>query len=184
MFATLSGLLLCQDLVLSSVTTETLPVSTSHVHGIAKSVTVALGVSSVLVSGLACGSGARAPLWPMLPSTDTRVVSVVLRVIVLRSTYNCASIRGHRTALITAWSPGLEHGAQQPQTDRVQLQYVVVAEWLEHGAQQLQSDRVQLQYVVVRTLSDPARTNKTRRQTLVGVDCVSAVVSESVSDLP
>ncbi len=91
MFATLSGLLLCQDLVLSSVTTETLPVSTSHVHGIAKSVTVALGVSSVLVSGLACGSGARAPLWPILPSTDTRVVSVVLRVIVLRSTHNSAT---------------------------------------------------------------------------------------------
>jgi hypothetical protein len=80
-----SGILLCQDLVLSSVTTETLPVSTSHVHGIAKSVTVALGVPSVMVSGLACGSGTRAPLWPILPSTDTRVVSVVLRVKVLRS---------------------------------------------------------------------------------------------------
>ena len=52
------------------------------------SVTVALGVSSVLVSGLACGSGTRAPLWPILPSTDIRVVSVVLRVIVLRSTHN------------------------------------------------------------------------------------------------
>ncbi len=51
-------------------------------------VTVALGVSSVMVSGLACGSGTRAPLWPILPSTDTRVVSVVLRVIVLRSTHN------------------------------------------------------------------------------------------------
>ena len=49
-------------------------------------VTVALGVSSVVVSGLACGSGTRAPLWPILPSTDTRVVSVVLRVNVLRST--------------------------------------------------------------------------------------------------
>jgi hypothetical protein len=84
-----SGILLCQDLVLSSVTTETLPVSTSHVHGIAKSVTVALGVPSVMVSGLACGSGTRAPLWPILPSTDTRVVSVVLRVNVLRSTHNC-----------------------------------------------------------------------------------------------
>ena len=33
-------------------------------------VTVALGVSSVMVSGLACGSGTRAPLWPILPSTD------------------------------------------------------------------------------------------------------------------
>ena len=83
-----SGILLCQDLVLSSVTTETLPVSTSHVHGIAKSVTVALGVPSVMVSGLACGSGMRVPLWPILPSTDTRVVSVVLRVKVLRSTHN------------------------------------------------------------------------------------------------
>ena len=51
-------------------------------------VTVALGVSSVMVSGLACGSGTRAPLWPILPSTDTRVVSVVLRVKVLRSTHN------------------------------------------------------------------------------------------------
>ena len=52
------------------------------------SVTVALGVSSVMVSGLACGSGTRAPLWPILPSTDTRVVSVAfkLRVKVLRST--------------------------------------------------------------------------------------------------
>ncbi len=48
-------------------------------------VTVALGVSSVMVSGLpvACGSGTRAPLWPLLPSTDTRVVSVALRVTVL-----------------------------------------------------------------------------------------------------
>ena len=52
------------------------------------SVTVALGVSSVLVSGLACGSGMRVPLWPTLPSTDTRVVSVALRVKVLRSTHN------------------------------------------------------------------------------------------------
>jgi hypothetical protein len=41
-----------------------------------------------MVSGRACGSGTRAPLWPILPSTDTRVVSVVLRVIVLRSTHN------------------------------------------------------------------------------------------------
>ena len=51
-------------------------------------VTVALGVPSVMVSGLASGSGTRAPLWPILPSTDTRVVSVVLRVSVLRSTHN------------------------------------------------------------------------------------------------
>ncbi len=51
-------------------------------------VTVALGVSSVMVSGLAGGSGMRAPLWPILPSTDTRAVSVVLRVKVLRSTHN------------------------------------------------------------------------------------------------
>ncbi len=28
-------------------------------------VTVALGVSSVMVSGLACGSGTRVPLWPI-----------------------------------------------------------------------------------------------------------------------
>ncbi len=41
-------------------------------------VTVALGVSSVMVSGLASGRCTRAPLWPLLPSTDTRVVSVVL----------------------------------------------------------------------------------------------------------
>ena len=68
-------------------------------------VTVALGVSSVMVSGLACGSGTRAPLWPILPSTDTRVVSVVLRVNVLRSTHNSedpelppkAPARGHFT---------------------------------------------------------------------------------------
>jgi hypothetical protein len=43
-------------------------------------VTVALGVSSVMVSGLAFGRRVRAPLWPILPSNDTRVVSVVLRV--------------------------------------------------------------------------------------------------------
>ncbi len=30
----------------------------------------------------------KAPLWPISPSTDTRVASVVLRVIVLRSTHN------------------------------------------------------------------------------------------------
>jgi hypothetical protein len=41
-----------------------------------------------MVSGLASGSGTRAPLWPILPSTDTSVVSVVLRVNVLRSTHN------------------------------------------------------------------------------------------------
>ena len=56
-------------------------------------VTVALGVSSVVVSGLACGSGTRAPLWPILPSTDTRVVSVVLRVKVLRSTHNSLKVQ-------------------------------------------------------------------------------------------
>ncbi len=49
------------------------------------SVTVALGVTSVIGSGLACGRCTRAPLWPLPPSTDTRlrVVSVVLRVKVL-----------------------------------------------------------------------------------------------------
>ncbi len=55
-------------------------------------VTVALpvGVSSVMVtvSGLASGRRTRAPHWPLLPSTDTRVVSVALRVSVLRSTHN------------------------------------------------------------------------------------------------
>ena len=53
-------------------------------------VTVALGVSSqaAMVSGLACGRCMRAPLWPISPSTDTRVASVVLRVKVLRSTHN------------------------------------------------------------------------------------------------
>ena len=56
-------------------------------------VTVALGVPSVMVSGLASGSGTRAPLWPILPSTDTRVVSVVLRVNVLRSTHNSITMK-------------------------------------------------------------------------------------------
>jgi hypothetical protein len=65
-------------------------------------VTVALGVSSVMVSGLACGSGTRAPLWPILPSTDTRVVSVVLRVKVLRSTHNffCSAPTTPKRALV------------------------------------------------------------------------------------
>ena len=40
------------------------------------SVTVALGVSSVMVSGLACGSGTRAPLWPILPSTGRHQSSI------------------------------------------------------------------------------------------------------------
>ena len=48
--------------------------------GVTLPVTVALGVSSVMVSGLASGRRVRAPLWPILPSTDSRVVSVVLRV--------------------------------------------------------------------------------------------------------
>jgi hypothetical protein len=52
------------------------------------SVTVALGVPSVIDSGLAYGRCTRAPLWPISPSTDTRVVSVVLRDKVLRSTHN------------------------------------------------------------------------------------------------
>ncbi len=62
------------------------------------SVTVALGVTSVIVSGLACGRctrvDTRAPLRlrPLSPGPsadrDTRVVSVVLRVKVLRSTHN------------------------------------------------------------------------------------------------
>ena len=43
-------------------------------------VTVALGVPSVIDSGLAYGRCTRAPLWPISPSTDTRVASVVLRV--------------------------------------------------------------------------------------------------------
>ncbi len=50
--------------------------------------TVALGVPSVIDSGLAYGRCTRAPLWPIFPSTDTRVASVVLRVKVLRSTHN------------------------------------------------------------------------------------------------
>jgi hypothetical protein len=78
-----SGILQCQDLVLSSLSCLPTSMGLSCVG-----VTVALGVSSVMVSGLACGSGTRAPLWPILPSTDTRVVSVVLRVRVLRSTHN------------------------------------------------------------------------------------------------
>ena len=61
-------------------------------------VTVALGVSSVVVSGLACGRCMRAPLGPISPSTDTRVVSVVLRVKVLRSTHNCPPRSEHQIA--------------------------------------------------------------------------------------
>ena len=60
--------------------------------------TVALGVSSVVVSGLACGRCMRAPLGPISPSTDTRVASVVLRVNVLRSTHTYetrAPVRGN-----------------------------------------------------------------------------------------
>ena len=66
-------------------------------------VTVALGVPSVVVSGLASGSGTRAPLWPILPSTDTRVVSVVLRVKVLRSTHN-SSQYSTRVLAYTEWT--------------------------------------------------------------------------------
>ncbi len=45
------------------------------------SVTVAKPVTSVIVSGLADGRCARAPIGPLSSSTDTRVVvSVVLRV--------------------------------------------------------------------------------------------------------
>ena len=79
-------------------------------------VTVALGVSSVMVSGLACGSGTRAPLWPILPSTDTRVVSVVLRVIVLRSTHNCPPRSEHQIASKVSgscmWSTEAPHDQQ------------------------------------------------------------------------
>ena len=50
-------------------------------------VTVALGVPSVIDSGLAYGRCTRAPLWPISPPTDTSGVSVVLRVKVLRSTH-------------------------------------------------------------------------------------------------
>ena len=64
-----SGILLCQDLVLSSVTTETLPVSTSHVHGIAKSVTVALP-GSLLCSGIGTGK------WQWYESTPVADIAV------------------------------------------------------------------------------------------------------------
>ena len=66
-------------------------------------VTVALGVSSVMVSGLASGRCTRAPLWPLLPSTDTRVVSVVLRVRVLRSTHNF-NAAAKRSRRLVQWS--------------------------------------------------------------------------------
>ena len=56
-----------------------------------------------MVSGLACGSGTRAPLWPILPSTDTIVVSVVLRVIVLR--YPQLEIPGQPIGLPTCEGP-------------------------------------------------------------------------------
>ena len=79
-------------------------------------VTVALGVSSVMVSELACGSGTRAPLWPILPSTDTIVVSVVLRVIVLRSTHNCPPRSEHQIASKVSgscmWSTEAPHDQQ------------------------------------------------------------------------
>jgi hypothetical protein len=68
-------------------------------------VTVALGVPSVMVSGLASGSGMRTPLWPILPSTDTRVVSVVLRVSVLRSTHNSAGPPRLRVLAYAQWAP-------------------------------------------------------------------------------
>ncbi len=61
--------------------------------------TVALGVPYVIVSGLAYGRCTRAPLWPgpLSPSTDTRVVSVVLRVKVLRSTHSSCSVSSDDT---------------------------------------------------------------------------------------
>jgi hypothetical protein len=89
-------------------------------------VTVALGVSSVMVSGLACGSGTRAPLWPILPSTDTRAASVVLRVKVLRSTHNPRPVtrrcpaRRRWPALGTTGPPGRARGSarvESPSSD-------------------------------------------------------------------
>ena len=73
-------------------------------------VTVALGVPSVMVSGLASGSGTRAPLWPILPSTDTRVVSVVLRVNVLRSTHNCLRVPFRLMNILIQFGQNLKFG--------------------------------------------------------------------------
>ncbi len=86
MFATLNGLLLCQDLVLGSVTRSRLTTSMEMANVVDR--------DCVGVSPLCCRLGTgiwrvyESTPWPISPSTDTRVVSVVLRVIVLRSTHN------------------------------------------------------------------------------------------------
>ncbi len=84
---------LCQDEVLPvisvTVTTEVaLPGLPHSRHCVQVSVTVAQGVISVIVSGLADGRCVRAPIGPLSPSTgDSRVlvVPVVLKAKVLRS---------------------------------------------------------------------------------------------------
>ena len=103
-----NGLLLCRDLVLTPELCHDRGLPLPHpwdCRGLALphpwdcvGVTVALGVSSVVVPGLACGRCIRAPLGPISPSTDTRVVSVVLRVKVLRSTHNCPPRSEHQIA--------------------------------------------------------------------------------------
>jgi hypothetical protein len=94
MFATLNGLLQCLDLVLGSVTTDiqvAKPVpgqaSRGHPRRDCASVTVAHGITSVIISWWAYCSSARALGHPLFPSADTRLVAVVLRVQVLRSTH-------------------------------------------------------------------------------------------------
>jgi hypothetical protein len=71
-------------------------------------VTVAHGVASVIISWWAYCSSTRALGYPLFPSTDTRVVllvvlvAVVLRVQVLRSTHNCR-LKVPRGSLRLGW---------------------------------------------------------------------------------
>jgi hypothetical protein len=85
MFATLNGLLPCQDFVLSSVTTEVWPCHIMRLcwcdsrNGGPLCYRFGTGIWHVYES---------TPFWPLSPLTDTRVVALVLRVKVLRSTHN------------------------------------------------------------------------------------------------
>jgi hypothetical protein len=82
----------CSDSRVPAPAAPALPASPLTVSGrqLAPAAPVAPGVTSVIVSGLAYGRCTRAPLWPISPSTDTRVVSVVFRVKVLRSPHTAA----------------------------------------------------------------------------------------------